>query len=699
VGTVDTEWLNWVIVSAMPSPVTFDDERAKFLESFNPDLIDWYGGLRFNRGDFVRSRGVAASSAEEYEYEESLEFTTSETLDLFEGDGVSRNEHNQTVGYGPDHSKQYMEVNAPKWKEMIVQGNVRASAYNDLVTQDNIGSPLNKAAANYDDYSNLWFRRYLAMKCAKHECSPVLLEVVQNTSFNFRDYLAKARAGKTNSSSVGGPLVMKACSGETHSWQVSYDAPDIQIESSGECVTSVGSSPKASGTLEATACLAADKSQQWTLESKTGRIVSARTDCAFHAPCCADVNGANPKPGARMDLFQCDPTTADDQTFHLVYPYPGVKIAYIVSNKTGLCVDVERAPSSNEALLHDPVVHEFIRNGYLSALQNWDDVAAAVRRAGRAISTGENRSVATTAVLGNQWGLVGTFPVSMMLSQISDVAWIEGPQGSLPYQGAGGGSVANAGGAKSAWSALGYKLGKASGSFTKPVWTIQYPNTPIRAAVQLAEGHTFGGLMVTAYSQDNHTKTWGAHQSHANWSSSVSQRPLFTDRRRLADVGLLYSLPSVFWRRFSSLDVGVHYSPSGFPALQYTGAVARLLEDQHVAYDTLILGHPDLFNDEMSMQRLGSFHYLVLAGGDAVSDVHVALVTKWVREGGGHLALVGDMNYTSSATGTVATRDEELKLRAGGTSAFAPLLANAGKGTVSQVSVLCTMLSIDSSAY
>ena len=50
---------------------------------FDPDLIDWYGGLGFNRGEYARSRGVAASASEEFEYEESLQFATNDTLAAF----------------------------------------------------------------------------------------------------------------------------------------------------------------------------------------------------------------------------------------------------------------------------------------------------------------------------------------------------------------------------------------------------------------------------------------------------------------------------------------------------------------------------------------------------------------------------------------------------------------------------------------
>jgi len=48
---------------------------------------------------------------------------------------MSRDERNQAAPYGPDKSKYYMELNAPKWKETIRQGDVRPAFFGDVVTQ------------------------------------------------------------------------------------------------------------------------------------------------------------------------------------------------------------------------------------------------------------------------------------------------------------------------------------------------------------------------------------------------------------------------------------------------------------------------------------------------------------------------------------------------------------------------------------
>jgi hypothetical protein len=56
----------------------------------------------------------------------------------------------------------------------------------------------------------------------------------------------------------------------------------------------------------------------------------------------------------------------------------------LVGNTSGLCVTAGAAHahpgSDQDELIQDPIIHEFIRHGYISALQHWDDIASAVRQ-------------------------------------------------------------------------------------------------------------------------------------------------------------------------------------------------------------------------------------------------------------------------------------------------------------------------------
>ena len=124
-------WVSWIVVSSNPPEpggeggynVDTDEGRAAFLRDFDPDVIDWIGGTRFNRADYARARGVASSCPSEYEYEESLQFAQNDTLRAFADDGISRDELNRPKVWGRINGqiKYYMELNAPKWKETVLQ--------------------------------------------------------------------------------------------------------------------------------------------------------------------------------------------------------------------------------------------------------------------------------------------------------------------------------------------------------------------------------------------------------------------------------------------------------------------------------------------------------------------------------------------------------------------------------------------------
>ena len=154
-------------------------------------------------------------------------------------------------------------------------------------------------------------------------------------------------------------------------------------------------------------------------------------------------------PGTIVQLFGCVSPAAD--AFHLTFPQPGMKIARLVSNTSGLCLTSGGPKVSQDALVTDPVIHEYIRHGYISALQHWDDISSAVRQS-------QNHTARKVpAIWGNQWGLPGTFPISTLMGQTSDVIWIEGPPADTGV---------------TAWNALTYKVGDASGDFEKPVFTV-----------------------------------------------------------------------------------------------------------------------------------------------------------------------------------------------------------------------------------
>jgi hypothetical protein len=261
------------------------------------------------------------------------------------------------------------------------------------------------------------------------------------------------------------------------------------------------------------------------------------------------------------------------------------------------------------------------------------------------------------------------------MSQISDVVWIEGPPGDS---------------AVSAWNALTYKVGDASGDFLKPVFTIEY-GSGRATQTELAEAHANGGLMVTSWGRVGEP----AALRHAQFVGGAASRHLFIDRKRQGDVALLFSIPSIFWRRFSSLTVGAAFAPTGFGFFEYFSGAARIFEDEHISYETLMLQHPDLYWNRTAAchggygksypTRYHEFSTVVIAGVDAISDTDIALLAdfvrgrsgpcrfaasqQWLKCSGGHLVIVG---------AAVGSKDEELNPRstaANGTAAESGMLA------------------------
>jgi hypothetical protein len=434
VGSNDTSWVKWVVVSSMMDRAAFNDsERAQFLETFDSDIVDWDSGLIFNRGQFARSRGIACSSPKEFEYEESLQFDQNFTQIEWADNGMSRDEHNQAVPYGKDRSKFYMELNAPRWKETIKQGELRPSIFGDSVIQDNIGSGINKAGANYDDHSNARFLRWLARRCAQAlpGCSaPVRAILSQRSTFNIRDHIATARQGH-NQSQHPPQVAMEVCGSTQFGPQgIATLAPDSWSFTKfhdGRCLTSVGAKGgppgvSSSGNCAAAKCVAGNSNQSWKFDAKSGHLISARTDCAGNSSkgCCLSISSGHRSTGTIVQVFGCEGCPASACTFRR-QSSKAPNETLLVSTTSGLCltsgVQPPPLPVDNAVLIQDPVIHEYMRHGYISALSNWDDLAAAIRRAGQTRELTSSGTVIKKPVPG-VWGRQLTRALAA-----SDAAW------------------------------------------------------------------------------------------------------------------------------------------------------------------------------------------------------------------------------------------------------------------------------------
>jgi hypothetical protein len=334
--------------------------------------------------------------------------------------------------------------------------------------------------------------------------------------------------------------------------------------------------------------------------------------------------------------------------------------------KTGdiqLFQEQEVKRTADEKLLEDPILHEYIR------FQHIANMSLVVQKADALKRTAAQLGRPIPAFYGNIPRISGlrAFP-TIMCSQV-DIAWAEESTDMQPPFYAG----------KQAWSTLLYKVGRAVGKFSRPVFAVQYHgglhrpyggDKRLPTALALAEAHANGGVPVQTWSATEFKylmdkEGWDrnfyeVNSAHAQFAGK--NRVLFTDRTAVARVALVHSLTSTFWRQFQSFTVPRDHLD------QFTAA-ARFLEEKHVPYEILALGHPDIFDDEPGLARLDSYNSVIIPGADCVSDRQAQAISDWVRRGGNLVVW-----------GNVGTRNEELAKRV--TPVFADLIKAPGAGTV-----------------
>ena len=205
----DVDWVNWVVVNTQPGTIQHgavwnDAERLKFIEDFDPDVLDWWSGGLMNRGDLARMRGIASDGGIEYEYEAPLLGVKYLDAEIFAGNGPGVKENGS---YPIDaYRDRQMTHLAPKWHETVKSGNVRYGVYGDMVCQDNLIHGIHYAYGQFDDWTNRRFVEYLT-----EEFSPDELEALgfdfDPGKFHIRRYLAEKRKIMNNEQLIEDPVI------------------------------------------------------------------------------------------------------------------------------------------------------------------------------------------------------------------------------------------------------------------------------------------------------------------------------------------------------------------------------------------------------------------------------------------------------------------------------------------------------------
>jgi len=284
-----------------------------------------------------------------------------------------------------------------------------------------------------------------------------------------------------------------------------------------------------------------------------------------------------------------------------------------------------RIAKGRDAVLTDPVLRAFIQFHYASQLEHWrDNVRTASKVAGRPI-----------VVCGNQWGGGGQRPYSVAVSQISHAAVVETGGAPLTPR-------------NRAWDALATKLPMAAGDYRRPVWL--YMTSLFHAAeagrsrlrLNAAQAWADGGVP-NPWATAAGASGWFYDGEAAMCRFIQKHRALFARRERVANVGLVYSLPTLAWRQFRAFNLSANTQRERFVAW------AQLLEEAHVPYEVNCWWHPLLGDDRTAMDRLNRYQVLVLPGVDCFSDAQRAAVRAFQARGGRVISIASPNCYDADA--------------------------------------------------
>ncbi|MFC2108932.1 hypothetical protein ACFLS5_05675, partial [Candidatus Bipolaricaulota bacterium] len=295
----------------------------------------------------------------------------------------------------------------------------------------------------------------------------------------------------------------------------------------------------------------------------------------------------------------------------------------------------------NAAALADPVFRAFVAYQYISNLQIWqgmfDDIS---------IETLEDK-----IVHGNQYGFWTPWDsnvYSVLLSQLHQVVEIEYVSylDSLPPR---------------ARDSLIYKLGLASGKGQKPVWVRGIVYDWTRGTSVLQSNHL--RLITASAFANGAVRTLEHGQGTPNGQVSLSEeatasllqyydwlddyRFLFDQRESFANVGLVYSIPTMMWRFFPATG------HSNNDQVANLSGMAAVLEREHIPYDVLIFGHPAVWSDENLAAQLATYQLLILPDVDSLSEQQIDMLEAYTDAGGRLLV-----------TGSLGTYDENLEPQA-----------------------------------
>lgn len=283
------------------------------------------------------------------------------------------------------------------------------------------------------------------------------------------------------------------------------------------------------------------------------------------------------------------------------------------------------------AIAREPVMAEYMKFFWLSHMHNW---IRFYRDQKRAAGT---RPYAAYGNLGGG-GMPALQPYGLALSEFVDVAWLE--SGGLSLQ------DLFRGDAVGAWGPLKWQLLHAFCGNSRAMMSTMSPSEGRHTAVsfehELAETCAGGGTLFVGGKPGAHRKTVEAYARFRYAHHGVFS--LRSKRTRLAQVGVVYSVPTMLYQSYIPL--------ANTPAMNNLAGIARTLEECRMPYDIVLFHHPDLRKERVTAASLQKYRLLILPAVECISDVQAQAVTAYLRNGG-----------TLGTLDRVGRRDENNRLR------------------------------------
>lgn len=271
----------------------------------------------------------------------------------------------------------------------------------------------------------------------------------------------------------------------------------------------------------------------------------------------------------------------------------------------------------------DPVMAEFLKFRYLSHLHNFiryrRDVKLVAGRIGKEYD-----------VHGNQGGFwMGIDAYQIVLSNFVDTVWFESAgqsemdvlERNWP----------------NAWGSFRFQIGEAMRRPGRPlmVMTKVKKREPAIVELEFAEESAGGGtLFVLPYRFADKPACQSLVSDY--WKFRHEHRGLFAPsaRTRHAQVAMVYSVPTMMYANYRLATKS--------PPVNNLAGMARALEEGHMPYDVLILSHPELYPDTVTLDDLRKYRLLVVPAITCLSDGQSELIGQYL-ESGAIVVTLGDV--------------------------------------------------------